>query len=795
MASTATTTAMTVNYDRSSLPSRPVPRMRDTQRTTATTTAQESSSSSAQKKILDAERLIGMTRVGAAVVSPDGTSAVFSVSEYDFDAKKSNQQLWMADLARAATLDDDAMRKDEHLRKIAEGKQHNWASISSPQFSPCGNQLIFLSNRASKDKKTAVWGMPVDGPGEASLLAEFPMAVGDLEVTQHGGLVVSASVYVDQEAADETKKDSMTATADRDKALSEEDALGGLNAVLYQKLPIREWDRWLDAKMAHPFYIPAEDESSSVLSFNASKAEDLLGGVPTAVPSGAFGGSEDWSISVQGHVAFSARPPLAPEEAWTTNRHIYLKKNHLGNGKSNNNDGDDALGICLTSDNPGFDTTPTFSPDGTRLAWLTMAGPSYESDAIGIVVHDLETGETSTLLKAEEDWDHSPNSLTWSKDGQRLFFTADVRSRSALCSIDTTAGATGGILIHTSESSLSVHGEIGAGSNGNHEFLTTVQSLTMPSELFLTTTTSAADGASQQRQLTHFNTETMADTALGRPGEIIYKGAKDEDVQAWLIRPAGLTPEEEENPSKQYPLAVIYHGGPQGSSGDDWHYRWNLQYYASMGFAVLAPNFHGSTGFGHQFCRDISENWEVGGVDTIAGVKAALAEHKWLDSERVVGLGASYGGFTSNWLNGNAPKNMFQALVCHCGTFDLRSSYYATEELFFMETEFGGPAYTDKSLQANSPYQTFTPSAKIHKWETPTFVIHGAKDFRLVESEGISTFTALQRRNIPSQFLYLPKENHHCMNYENSMVWHESVKAWIEKWTAMTKEEDGTCDK
>merc|ERR1711935_1246125 len=117
---------------------------------------------------------------------------------------------------------------------------------------------------------------------------------------------------------------------------------------------------------------------------------------------------------------------------------------------------------------------------------------------------------------------------------------------------------------------------------------------------------------------------------------------------------------------KKYPVAVIYHGGPQGSTGDDWHYRWNLQYYASMGFAVLAPNFHGSTGFGHQFCRDISGNWEVGGV------------------------GASYGGYTSNWLNGNAPKNMFQALVCHCGTFDLRSSYYATEELFFMETEFGG---------------------------------------------------------------------------------------------------------
>jgi len=257
-------------------------------------------------------------------------------------------------------------------------------------------------------------------------------------------------------------------------------------------------------------------------------------------------------------------------------------------------------------------------------------------------------------------------------------------------------------------------------------------------------------------------------------------------------------------PTKKYPLAVIYHGGPQGSTMDDWHYRWNLQYYASQGFAVLAPNFHGSTGFGHQFCRDISGNWEIGGLDTIAGVRAALQEYAWLDADRVVGLGASYGGYTSNWLNGNAPTNMFQALVCHCGTFDLKSSYYATEELFFMETEFGGPAYTEQSLQKESPYQKYTPSAKVHEWETPTLVIHGAKDFRLVESEGISTFQALQRQNVPSQLLYLPAENHHCLNPQNSMVWHETVMDWIQKWTTTTRptsseEEtnkdvvDGTC--
>eukprot|EP00593_Proboscia_inermis_P015553 CAMPEP_0171327378 /NCGR_PEP_ID=MMETSP0816-20121228/118038_1 /TAXON_ID=420281 /ORGANISM="Proboscia inermis, Strain CCAP1064/1" /LENGTH=442 /DNA_ID=CAMNT_0011827075 /DNA_START=607 /DNA_END=1932 /DNA_ORIENTATION=- len=432
---------------------------------------------------------------------------------------------------------------------------------------------------------------------------------------------------------------------------------------------------------------------------------------------------------------------------------------------ANTDDYEALLGQCLTADNPGFDTNPTFSPDGTKLAWLSMAGASYEADAVSIKLYDLVTREHTTLLAAEVDWAYSPNSISWSKDGTYLLFTADVKSRNTLCAIDASLGAKGpnGIGIMQSEGATTYHGEI-----AHNRYLTSKQSLTMPTELF---TIEQGKKASPQ-QMTFFNTDRAAQTALGEPTEFFYQGANDETVQSWLLKPPGF------DPTKQYPMAVIYHGGPQGSTGDDWHYRWNLQYYASNGFVVLAPNFHGSTGFGHEFCRAISGNWEVGGIDTIAGVKAALKEFTWIDKDRVVGLGASYGGYTSNWLNGNAPKDMFKALVCHCGTFDLKSSYYSTEELFFMETEFGGPAYTPESRLPSSPYNSYTPSTNLHKWETPTLVIHGAKDYRLVESEGISTFTALQRRGIESEFLYLPAENHHALNPQNSMVWHETVLGW-----------------
>ena len=196
------------------------------------------------------------------------------------------------------------------------------------------------------------------------------------------------------------------------------------------------------------------------------------------------------------------------------------------------------------------------------------------------------------------------------------------------------------------------------------------QSLTSPPELFSIASSDGGDA----KQLTFFNSKRLANTALGRVEEMLFPGAKGEEVQSWLVRPAGFTAEAEAaaagaaTSASKFPLAVIVHGGPQGSIYDSWQYRWNLQSYASAGFAVLAVNFHGSTGFGHAFCREISGNWEVGGLDVVAGVQAALATHgAWIDDTRVVGAGASYGGFTANWLNGNAPEGMFSALVCHCG--------------------------------------------------------------------------------------------------------------------------------
>ena len=181
--------------------------------------------------------------------------------------------------------------------------------------------------------------------------------------------------------------------------------------------------------------------------------------------------------------------------------------------------------------------------------------------------------------------------------------------------------------------------------------------------------------------------------------------------------------------------------------------------------------------------RDVSGDWAIGPDDSVKGVEHALATYAWLDPSKVVGLGASYGGFSMNYLNGNAPKDMFCALVNHDGLFDMRSGYWSTEELFFMEKEFNGPPCDAAANDSDSPYNVASPALKVAEWRTPTLVIQGDKDYRLVTSEAISTFTALQRQGVASELLFFPDENHHCLNPQNSLVWHDAVLAWCRRWT------------
>jgi dipeptidyl aminopeptidase/acylaminoacyl peptidase len=290
--------------------------------------------------------------------------------------------------------------------------------------------------------------------------------------------------------------------------------------------------------------------------------------------------------------------------------------------------------------------------------------------------------------------------------------------------------------------------------------------LRSPVELY-----SVLPNGSEVKQLTRINADKLAKVRMGEPEQFSLKGWNDETVYCYIVKPMDF------DLNKKYPVAFLIHGGPQGSFGNDFHYRWNPQAYAGAGYAAVMVDFHGSTGYGQAFCDAIRGDW--GGKpleDLQKGLAATLAKYPWMDGDRVGALGASYGGYMINWIAGNWPDR-FRCLVSHDGNLDERMAYFDTEELWFPEWDHVGNPWDNPEN-----YAKHNPIDHIKKWKTPMLVIHGGQDFRVVETQGMSTFTALQRRGIPSKFLYFPDESHWVLKPHNSILWHETVIGWLNQW-------------
>jgi dipeptidyl aminopeptidase/acylaminoacyl peptidase len=276
----------------------------------------------------------------------------------------------------------------------------------------------------------------------------------------------------------------------------------------------------------------------------------------------------------------------------------------------------------------------------------------------------------------------------------------------------------------------------------------------------------------EARRLTALNEDQLSGIDMGDFEQFTFTGANGDEVYGWIVQPANF------DPAKRYPVAFLIHGGPQGSFGSNFHYRWNPQTYAGAGYASVMIDFHGSTGYGQEFCDSIQDNW--GGwplEDLKLGLDEALRRYPWMDGDRVAALGASYGGYMVNWIAGNW-NDRFRCLVNHDGLFDTEFMYYSTEELWFPEREFLGPPY-----ESRDAYDRWNPSMHVDKWQTPMLVVHGELDHRVPITQGLATFNALQRKGVPSKLLYYPDENHWVLKPKNSIQWHEVVLDWMDEWT------------
>ncbi len=471
---------------------------------------------------------------------------------------------------------------------------------------------------------------------------------------------------------------------------------------------------------------------------------DPATGVTGDTPTMPFGGGEDIAFAPDGTALYFTARRADAAEPGSTNLDIYVS------------DLSGAAPILLTADNPATDSTPAPSPDGRYLAWLAMARPTYEADKLTVQLLDLKTGKRRNLTGAA---DLSFASIAWSADGQSLIATAQKVLDTPAFRIDLATGAVTELnLMAGNEAHIANLTPLPGG-----RMLFTRDSLGNPSELFL------ADSGHNGRPLTDVATTRMGTMANIITRRFSFAGADGDTVWGQITRLA----------DQQGPIpAILYiHGGPQGSFNDGWSSRWNPRVVASQGYAVVSVDFHGSTGYGQDFTDAINRDW--GGKpleDLKKGLAAALALDPQIDGERACAMGASYGGYMVNWIAGNWPER-FKCLIQHDGIFDTRSMYYSTEELWFVRWDFGG-----SYAEARDTYERWNPANHVDKWQTPMLVVTGEQDFRVPYTQGLQSFTVLQERGIPAQLLVFPDENHWVLGAKNSLQWHNTVFAWLDRW-------------
>ena len=594
------------------------------------------------------------------------------------------------------------------------------------EWSADGREIYFLSTRSGSSQ---VWRLPAGG-GEASQVTNLPLDVGSFRLATHAGrIAVSLEVFPD--CAD------LACTADR---LNQSKTVKDSGQV-YDRIFARHWDTWNDGRISQLFVL-------KLVNGGAAEPVSVSAALDADVPSKPFGDASEYTFSPDGSkLVFSTRLK-GKSEPWSTNFDLYEVAVD-GSGLRN-----------LTEDNPAWDTQPVFSRDGSQLAWRAMERAGFEADRFHIVIADVKSGQRRALTK---DWDRSVDAMAFSNDGRTLFVTTDHFGQHPLWSVDVKTGK---------PTMLTGPGRIEAFSVGDKEIVMTTSSLKSPAELQAFTIKGG-----DLRALPRMNEAALAQIKFGEPEQFTFAGAQGATVYGYVMKPANF------KAGSKYPVAFIIHGGPQTSYANQWSYRWNPQTYAGAGYASVFIDFHGSTGYGQAFTDGISNDW--GGKpleDLQQGLQVALQNYPWLDGSRMCALGASYGGYMINWIAGNWAEP-FKCLVNHDGIFDNRGMAYSTEELWFDEWERGGPPY---EVPENT--EKHNPVNLVAKWSKPMLVIHGVRDYRVPYAQGLSTFTALQRRGIPSRLLIFPDENHWVLKANNSIRWHAEVKKWLDQWTGSAGE-------
>lgn len=617
--------------------------------------------------------------------------------------------------------DENKGTSDIWIIDLKSGEKRNLTNTSysenSPYWFPDSKHLAFVSMKTGTPQ---IFKMNVETNDEPEQLTNLSTgAVGPVVSPDGKRLLFVSEVY----------PDCMTDDCNKQKEEAKEKSK--VKAKIFDKLMIRHWDSWRDEKRSHLF----------LLNIETKEIIDITERSQFDVPPIALGGKLDYVFSPDGN-----------EICFVTNTDEFIATSTNNDLWISSLDGKVKRKITL---NKGNDNQPVYSPDGKFIAYRQMARAGFEADRQTLMLYDREKG---TIQNLTENFDRSVEEVVWLPNSKEIIFSADNFGRRVIYHLDISTKKVTTIYDKHWNTDLSL-------SNDGQFLVFNQSSVTRPVDIFKLNLNNK-----ELTKLTDFNDELLSQIEMMPLEEFWSKGADGVQVHSLMVKPPFF------NSNKKYPMVFLVHGGPQGAWEDNWHYRWNPSLYASRGYVVVMPNPRGSTGYGQKFTDEISGDW--GGkvyVDLMNAYDYAIKNFSFIDKNKTVAAGASYGGYMMNWIATQTDR--FKAIVSHAGVFNTESMYGTTEELWFVEWEFKGTPWTNRKL-----YQKFSPHMYVNKIKTPMLVTHGANDFRVPEGQAFELFTSLQRLGVPSRLVYFPDETHFVAKPQNFKLWMTEIFNWFEKW-------------